>query len=102
RELHHGRARCGRRDAQLSEHLVPRRLVCPPGAEPEARARIRGVAREDARHGYTRCAASARRRRAGTTAARLDRRMTDDPTRNVEANPWDALRRFTNARIALG
>jgi len=28
--------------------------------------------------------------------------MTDDPTRNVEANPWDALRRFTNARIALG
>ncbi len=26
----------------------------------------------------------------------------DDPPSSVDANPWDALRRFTNARIALG
>jgi|SRR5471032_2917985 ethanolamine ammonia-lyase small subunit len=33
-----------------------------------------------------------------------ERLMTefDDPPSSVDANPWDALRRFTNARIALG
>jgi ethanolamine ammonia-lyase small subunit len=35
----------------------------------------------------------------------MDQRLmppSDDSSGSVEANPWDALRRFTNARIALG
>src|SRR5471032_2340643 len=35
----------------------------------------------------------------------MDRRLMadfDDPPSSVSSNPWDELRRFTNARIALG
>jgi ethanolamine ammonia-lyase large subunit len=56
--LHHGRARGGRRDAQLPEQLVPRRFVPARGDGPEARARVRGVAGEDGHRGCGRAAGS--------------------------------------------
>ena len=43
-QLHHGRARRRRRDAQLPEHLVPRRALSAPRARQAAGAGIRGVA----------------------------------------------------------
>jgi hypothetical protein len=75
-QLHHGHSGRGRRDAQLPEHLVPRRAVPARDAGPEARARVRGVAAAHADHrrgGTARAAffqpAAGRHERAGNALA---------------------------------
>ncbi len=46
-QLHHGHSRLRRRDAQLPDHLLPRRPLCAPDAGPEAGAGIRGLVAAD-------------------------------------------------------
>ena len=48
--LRHGRAGRRRRDAQLSEHVVPRRALCSRPARPAARAGIRSLAGAHGHH----------------------------------------------------
>jgi ethanolamine ammonia-lyase large subunit len=49
--LHHGRARCRRRDAELPEHVVSRRAGATRSAGTEAGTRVRSLARA---HGHRR------------------------------------------------
>ncbi len=67
RDVHHGRARRRRRDARLPEHVVPRRAVPAVAARPQARAGVRGVARDD---GARRRVGPARRAAGRASAAR--------------------------------
>src|SRR5262249_43154714 len=98
RDLHHGRSRLGRRHAQLPEHLVPRRVVRAARAGPQARTRVRGLAAGGRRVRAGR-GATPDRGASGALPARDRSLMAGTPT---VANPWEALRKLTPARIALG
>src|SRR5205085_942840 len=99
RRLHHGRAGGRRRDAQLPEHVLPRRALPARDARPAPRAGIRGVARAHASHRRRRKAAAAR---PLEPPARGDLGARALSREGVVADPWTVLRALTPARIALG
>ena len=93
--VHHGRAGSGRRDAELPEHVVPRCALRALGPRPAPGARVRGLARTDGHPGRGGAAAAPARGKRRRAPACERRRMTED-------DPWQGLRRWTPARIALG
>ena len=103
--LHHGRAGRGRHHAQLPEHVVPRRALCPRSvlgkrAAPEFEAWLEaaGIAGPAGEMTFAGGAADAGAAAAGGAG------MSEEARNSSIAAPhdWGWLQRFTEARIALG
>ena len=106
-QLHHGRAGRRRRDAQLPEHLVPRRACsCATRSglkrAPEFEAWLQRMQITDAAGRLAPTVGAGAT--AGADMSRLARAGRDDAARTPSAPPirLGALRRPTPARIALG